>query len=57
MPLPPNSTHVPRSNTFLTVGDQQDLAKTALAQGTYLLIELVYLSSDQGLGTQCHHVL
>lgn len=56
MPLPPHPTHVPRSSTFLTVGDQQDPAETALAQGSYLLIELVYLGSDQGLGTQCHHV-
>lgn len=47
----------PGPATFLTVGDQQDPAEAALAQGTHLLVELIHLGSDQGLGTQGHHVL
>lgn len=46
-----------RPHTFLTMRDQEDTTKTALAQGTHLLVELVHLSMDQGLSAQGHHVL
>lgn len=54
--LHPTACLCPRSSTFLAVSNQQDTTEPALAQGAHFLVQLFHLCSDQGLGTQSHHV-